>query len=320
LDYPHDKIEVIIVKDFNDKEAEDVIRKFLQEYSEAYVRVINITENVVTKAHNIGIRECKGQVVFTIPDDVLIHPQTVKRAIELLYENDRIAAVTFPAIPEYSHNIPLHYRLHHMRFLGIISVVNAVLLFTAYKKNVFTKVGLYREDMGLPLSIHEDWELGSRIRKHGFKVLVDGTLPQIHLEATKESNIDANKAVKKSKLIRSISGIRNYVKSYITKHYWSVVQVLKVSPKAQILEYIAYTLLPVIIITMISENILLGSIFLITLLLYIDAYYLIKGYYSIFRLYERLLYPLLLTIVRIFRTYLVLLGISYNKVFKRLRQ
>lgn len=187
LNYPKNKLEIIVVKDLKDQSAESVTNLFKGNHPDIKIRLLNISANSATGAWNLGIKHSHGEIVGVTADDVLIQPESIRRALILLRSDCKVAAVTFPTMFE-THSISVV--VHHMRFIGTLTKnISTVMLLTFYRKKILEEVGFYREDMGLPFTIHEDWELGSRIRKHGYQIIVDGSVAQRHLDALRKNNL-----------------------------------------------------------------------------------------------------------------------------------
>ena len=315
LDYEFSQIEINIVEDYDDEESEKAIKTFLEThptYNEK-IRIIQVNENAATKAWNKGIRESKGEIIMVLPDDVQVHTSTLKNALDLMNEDPRVAAVTFPGIPEKKGKILMKYKVNNMKFLGLRSTISSALLVTVYRKNALMVTGLFREDMGLPLSIHEDWELGSRIRKRGYRMLVDGTISQIHLEGRNTSFVDKREQIASRNILSLLlKNLRRYVREYIGKDWWSMLQVLKASPIDQLLEYFFYFVNPLMFLLLILINPFYSLVYGILILTFVIFYSFFKKYYQVFNLKQRLAYPLLVFFARSIRTYLTIIGFVIN--------
>ena len=180
------------------------------------------------------------------------------------------------------------------------------------------KLGLYREDMGPPYTIHEDWELGSRIRRHGYKLIVDGTLKQIHLEDQGDNTISNGKdnGVRRGK---SLHGILNYARQYVNKHWWSMYQVLRISPLSQRLEYTWYIISPILLLTLLLIHEYIYAVMLVTITFIVMELVnnVVKGYYRVFGITQRIAYPVITYIARNVRAYLFLAGLIKNMIKSR---
>jgi len=309
--YPKNKIEIVVVKDLKDQGAKNVVDMFKQKYREINILLLDLSVNSATKAWNLGIRHSNGNIVGVTADDVIIHPESIRYAIAILRADCKVAAVTFPAMFEAPS---INAKLHHMKFIGTLTNnISTVLLLTFYKKKILEEVGSYRDDMGLPFTIHEDWELGSRLRKHGYTIIVDGTVVQKHIEALRKnaSKTEFDNTPQISIMTKAKQGfttLRPYISTYLRCNYRTFFEVMKSSPLSQQLEYTIYFLMPLIGLGFFTKP-LYALIYLLFVITIIDAYSFIKGYYKVFSPHERLLYPIILLLVRVVRTYLSIIGL-----------
>jgi glycosyltransferase involved in cell wall biosynthesis len=317
LNYPKELIEVILAIDPRDLRALEVIEKFKNKGIK--LKLVTLDVNLADRGRNLGIMRCSSEVVAVVDDDVVLHPETVNVALRHLRDRG-VVAVGFPAI---SASPSLGEKLHHWRFSGLKSVeVFTVMPVTFFKRSALLRVGLYREDMGPPLTIHEDWELGSRIRKQGYKVLVSGEICVKH-KFSSESRDFMFDQYYRSISVRiifknSMKQAIHYVKAYVSKHWWSFLQVLKVSPSSQKLEYVAYYAIPLVAILLLAVNTFWFLTFLLAVLALIEVHSLARGYYRVLSVWERLAYPVILVLARIFRSYLALAGLLYNVTIRGL--
>jgi glycosyltransferase involved in cell wall biosynthesis len=295
-------------------EALKVAEKFKNRGIE--LEAVTLDVNSADKGRNLGIMRCGNEIISVIDDDIVLHPETVNVALRYL-RDERVAAVGFPVI---SIKPSLGEKLHHWKFLGLKSVkASTTMPVIFFKKSILMKIGLYRENMGPPLTIHEDWELGSRIRRHGYKVLIVGEIPQFHLSHLRgEGEKPSEHSVSPIYMVKVIwIRVKHYINTYIKKHWWSFFQVLKISPFSQKFEYTIYYLLPLVFTSLLFLNMHWCLIFLMVIFMSIEVYSIAKGYYRKLSLWERLTYPIILVLIRVFRSYLALLGFISNKLVVR---
>lgn len=313
LNYPSKRIELILVVDPGDFEARRIINEYIRREEFYGVKVIEMPENNVSMARNIGIRESRGEYIVVMDDDVIIHPETVNTALKILEADPRAGAVVYPVVSDNPH---LSEKLHHWKYYGTVSNnVMTVMPITVFRRNVLEKVGGYREDMGPPLTIHEDWELGSRIVRKGFKIIAAGILEQKHLKGS----VGGNKRIKESGGLAHI--LASYPASYIRGRWRTLIEVLKSSPPRQLLEYILYVFIPIIgfVLIVLGEWMLL-LYYILILSSTVVSYSFANKYYSRLRLWERIFYPLLVLVSRIVRVYLTLVGYLVYLLWKKYRK
>ncbi|WP_460024998.1 glycosyltransferase family 2 protein [Infirmifilum sp. SLHALR2] len=313
MDYDLSRVEVIVVRDPADSDAQRAVEEFAERCRCKGVRVLVSEVNSASRKRNMGIVSASTNIVLVVDDDIVLNPETLKRAVELLWD-ERVVAVGFPAL---SPNPSLSEKLHHGRFLGVVvRGVNTVMPVTAFKKDILINyVGLYREDMGPPSTIHEDWELGSRIRKAGFEVLVDGLTPQVHEPLI---NPDKEESASSSRSRIKVEGVLKYVKSYINKDWRTFFEVMRSSPLSQRLEYAFYFIAPWIFVALLPLSPLHAVLYATALTSATLLYSLLRRYYKMFSPADRVLYPLLLLLARILRTNLSVVGYLKSLIVARI--
>jgi len=322
LDYPRDRISTTVVADTNDDEA----KKYVNEVKETGTLNVDLklleTPNADIE-RNYGLRHSPDRFVMLVDDDTLLEKNCLKKALEIILSDQHIAAVAFPAMPKYPR---IDEKLNYGRFIGAQTSVNAVSPCTLFRMDALEEVGFYREDMGPPNSIHEDWELGSRLEKHGYRVVIDGTVVLNHVYDLTDRKKDPQKFhldkkdVKYMGLRSPISKSINYVKGYATKHWWSMLQVLKVSPLSQLLEYVFYFMNPILLLILILNNRFYSSTYFVSIFVLIIFWSFFKGHYKTYGYNDRFGYPIILFVVRSVRTYAFIIGLTLNafknKIYK----
>jgi len=193
IDYPEKRVEVIIVNDEANCDTENVVKEFKRRYGGKFLRVVYEKSSVregVSRARNRGIMLSKGDYVLLQDDDVLPDPGIVKRLLEHFRVYPNLGAVTAlylhkpPSLPELLSALPYigSIRETHSR-LGTGTCI--------IPRYVIKEIGLFNEKLGYPYTVYEDWEYGVRIRKAGFKLLIDGRVVLHHLHRPQASTTSA---------------------------------------------------------------------------------------------------------------------------------
>lgn len=307
LDYPRDLMEVLVVADPEDSGAENVAGSFSNGNSGFSLKYIKCSVNSASACRNLGILESSGSMVAIVDDDVYVDVSALKRAVEHLEKDHDVACVCYPVI---STSPSLGEKLHHWRFLGTVSThVYTVFPITICWRDILVRVGLYREDMGPPLGLHEDWELGSRLRARGYRILIDGTLRNLHMLHMREERNPS----------RRRGGLAEYLRGYMTKHWRTFFEVMKVSPLNQKVEYLFYFIFPISALFILW---LAGAAYFIAFLSIVFSSAtlnsFLRGYYSRLRFVERIVYPSMLFAIRVLRTYLSVACLASHSVRRML--
>jgi len=238
IDYPEKRIEVIIVNDEADSDTENVVKEFECRYSNKFLRVIyekNSVREGVSRARNKGIMLSKGEYILLLDDDVLPDPGVIRRLLEHFRVHPNLGAVTAlylhkpPSLPELLSALPYlgSVRETHSR-LGTGSCI--------IPRHVIEKVGLFNEKLGYPYTVYEDWEYGVRIRKAGFKLLIDGRVVLHHLHRPRASTTLATAT--RSSTLRILKALLSYLRP---RKGFELYMVIRHSRRLQ-LEYSMYIL------------------------------------------------------------------------------
>ncbi len=170
IDYPKNKLEIIVVDDGSQDKTYELAKKF--ESSKKFkVRVFAKKENGGKgSALNFGIGKSKSDIIISMDADTFIEPNVVKLMISRFY-SDEVMSVT-PAMGIFNPK-SIFQRIQQIEYyLGVFlrkvfSTVNAIHVtpgaFSAYRKKFFLKHGGYDEE-----DITEDLEVALRIQSKGY--------------------------------------------------------------------------------------------------------------------------------------------------------
>ncbi|HHT9138133.1 MAG TPA: glycosyltransferase family 2 protein [Candidatus Wunengus sp. YC60] len=136
-------------------------------------------------ARNFGAQHAEGEVLFFIDSDVIVRRETIALVADCLQNHPEIAAVFGSYDDEPAEaNFISQYRnmLHHFHHQH--SDTEAFTFWAgcgAIRKKVFGEIGGFDQIRYVKPSI-EDIELGYRIRKEGYRILLDKDLQVKHLK------------------------------------------------------------------------------------------------------------------------------------------
>ena len=136
-------------------------------------------------ARSWGSKKAQGEILFFVDADVLIKADTVERVVNDFTTHENIAAVfgTYDDSPAAKNFISQYKNLQH-HFVHQHSNRDAVTFWAgcgAIRREVFHKVGGFDQDRYENPSI-EDIELGYRLKRMGYRILLDKDLQVKHLK------------------------------------------------------------------------------------------------------------------------------------------
>ena len=123
-------------------------------------------------ARNLGVKEAVGDIIFFTDADVLLHPDAIARAVDVLQSDAEIAAVigSYDDQPGHASFISQYRNLFH-HWVHQTSAEEASTFWTgcgAIRRKVFLEMGGFSQKYRRP-SI-EDIELGMRLRHSGHRI------------------------------------------------------------------------------------------------------------------------------------------------------
>ena len=167
-DYPKNKLEIIVVNDG----SKDNTLKEAKKFAKNGVKIFSQKNMGKGAALNNGIKNCTGEIVFTLDADTYADAVSLKNMVRY-FKDEKVFSVT-PAMAVHKVTT-IAQRIQHIEYLlGLFlrkafASLNAVHItpgaFSAYRKSFFDKYGGY--DVG---NITEDLEMALRIQYHGYKI------------------------------------------------------------------------------------------------------------------------------------------------------
>jgi cellulose synthase/poly-beta-1,6-N-acetylglucosamine synthase-like glycosyltransferase len=168
LDYPADKIEIIVVNDGSTDKTKEICEKIRG------IRFINLEKNSGTKAIplNRGITEAHGEVIACLDADSMVDRHALRRMI-CFFQDPRVGAVT-PSLKvhdpknmiqklQWFEYIFAVFLRKLMSFLDCIYVTPGP--FTLYRREALECVGGFDEK-----NITEDMEMAMKLQKNNYRI------------------------------------------------------------------------------------------------------------------------------------------------------
>jgi len=171
IDYPKEKLEIIIVDDFSTDRTGEIIDEFVAQYP--FIKKVIPHLKVISKPGKTnaivnGIKSSTGEIIFTTDADCVVKPSWIKTQVK--YFTDNVGVVTgFTFQRAYSQftgmqNLDWVYLL--TAGAGTINLgfpVSCIGNNMAYRRDAYNLVGGYEN---IEFSVTEDFALLHKIHKH----------------------------------------------------------------------------------------------------------------------------------------------------------
>ena len=175
-DYPHEKMEVILVDSSSTDKTKELMLKFSKENTGfKKVTVLENEKKIQAAGWNVAIQAAEGDIIIRVDAHAMIPKEFVSQNVICIKSGEYVSGGPRPNIikgdSHWNHTLLLaelsmfgssiapFRKGQHKRYVK--SVFHG-----AYRKEVFQKVGKFNENLGRT----EDNEMHYRIRKAGYKI------------------------------------------------------------------------------------------------------------------------------------------------------
>lgn len=170
LDYPKDKIKIILVDDGSLDNTWNVIKGFDNGKNIFAYHKENGGKHT---ALNLALAHTSSEFFGCLDSDSFVHPQALKRILKY-FENDPTTMAVAPSIVvnnpknilQYAQNIEYDMAIYTKKMLGFMGGIHVTPgPFSIFRKKVFDDLGIYKKAHNT-----EDQEIALRMQENGYKI------------------------------------------------------------------------------------------------------------------------------------------------------
>ncbi len=238
LDYPKDKLEILVIDDGSTDNTLNIAKRFEKKYS--FIKVYHKKNGGKASALNFGIRIAKGNFIVTMDSDSIVPPDALKKMLSLFNSED--VAIVIPSIQIFSPK-NLVQKIQYIEYAynntlrAIFDRINSLYVapgpFSIFRREFFNKCGLFDEQ-----NITEDMEIAFRAHANGYRIRHAEEVV-VYTDAP-----DTFKSLLRQRLRWYLGFIENYIR-YRRKINSNAILSNFVMPSA-----ILFILLPIILLTL----------------------------------------------------------------------
>jgi len=172
MDYPHDKLEIVLVNDRSVDRTKEIMTRYSS--SNPHIKYVEITEERLKlkgKANALAqaLKSAAGEIIFTTDADIKVNRKWIREILNYYRDNTGVVAGYSVIEPE---NIFRGVQSIDWLYLltvasggdGIGIPISCVGNNMSYRKKAYDEIGGYE---GIPFSITEDFMLLQKIHKKG---------------------------------------------------------------------------------------------------------------------------------------------------------
>jgi cellulose synthase/poly-beta-1,6-N-acetylglucosamine synthase-like glycosyltransferase len=173
LNYPHDKIEMIMVNDGSTDRTQEIMQNIKEKFPRRDIRIISHKNMGKAASMNKAIWRAKGAYFACLDADSFVEKSNLRKMIAMFQKDSGLAIVT-PAmkVKEPRTWLQKFQRLEYIttilfaRIMGHFDMIYvAPGPFSVYKKGVVKKLGGFEKG-----NLTEDMEIAYRMQKHHYKI------------------------------------------------------------------------------------------------------------------------------------------------------
>ena len=173
LDYPKDKLDIILVNDGSTDSTKEIMQKFIDEHKEYDIKLVNQDNQGKWVALNNALKTARGEFFTCLDADSSVEKAALKKMLPYFADN-KVASVLplikiknpkgiLQKIQCYEYIVNFFYK-KIMSYLNCIHVTPGP--FGVYRKDVLNKIGGFRQGHNT-----EDMEIAFRLQKNQYKII-----------------------------------------------------------------------------------------------------------------------------------------------------
>lgn len=174
LDYPRNKLEIIVVNDGSADQTKNKTEEIIKKYPQYSFKLINQRNKGKGAALNHALRVSSGEFFVCLDADSYPQKNALKKILPHFEKGEDIAAVLpcmktvkgknlVQKMQRYEYLVNMFYKTM-MAKLDCVHVTPGP--FAVYRKNILSKLGGFDEN-----NITEDLEIALRLQKHNYKII-----------------------------------------------------------------------------------------------------------------------------------------------------
>ena len=174
IEYPKDKLEIIVINDGSKDNTEKKINEFIKSNKEFNIKLINQKNLGKANALNNALKTAKGEFFACLDADSFVEPKTLKKMLKVYEEDSKKLAIVIPAMKVKSprtfiQKIQWTEYLVSLFIARLMSRMDCIYVapgpFSLYRTDIIRKLGGFDTK-----NLTEDQEIAYRVQKNHYKI------------------------------------------------------------------------------------------------------------------------------------------------------
>lgn len=162
IDYPKDRIEIIVIDSSTDKTPE-IVAEYTMHYP--YIKLIKTERKGPAAAFNKAFSIARGEIAIRTDCDSLLKSDSISEIVAN-FADERIGAVTSRLIAPNNEGLEVNYRSIQHRIQIAESIIDSTYIFQSFSA--------FRRDLIRPITTSaDDADVALNIRKQGYRAIYD---------------------------------------------------------------------------------------------------------------------------------------------------
>src|SRR3989338_4664059 len=174
LEYPPEKMEIIVVNDGSTDQTKEIVERFIQQHPQRKIILLNQRNKGKASAMNNGLSIVKGKFFACLDADSAVSSNALQAMLPVFEDDENVAAVcpmikvkkpqnVLEKVQWYEYIINMFHRFLNAK-LNCLHVTPGP--FSVYRTQIVKKIGGFDEH-----TITEDLEIAVRLQKHQYQIL-----------------------------------------------------------------------------------------------------------------------------------------------------
>lgn len=232
LQYPKEKLEVIVVVDGSTDQTRKIVREMQEKFPQ--IQLIHGNHEGKSASLNKGVKHARYEILFCLDADTFINQDSLKKLVRPL-QLEEVGATNGSCIAENTDSLISIFQRIEYHYNNLIRRSFSVLFkngiwffgaFACYKKEVLTKIGYFKQD-----TMTEDMDTAMEIYQAGYRTVnvfdalgytkVPHSLRHFYKQRSRWW-IGALQTLKKNKALFSKQSSPSILFLFVSQYWWSL--------------------------------------------------------------------------------------------------